>query len=118
MLTIQQITEDTLRKAGEFIFNGTKNGSLRKGLPATSADAGATLGAALTGVNLQEPAKQLVPLMSPFRQMIPRNTRAGAVASNWKAITSLSSPKLSTTSNAASFPFATTVVPKVAGYKV
>lgn len=112
-MDLRQITEDTLLKVSEAILSGTKDGTLRKALPALSADPNA-----LTGYNLEAPAKQLVALLSPFRAMIPRTTRAGAVASTWKQISALSLPKPTTAESAAGAAFTTTISNKTASYKV
>lgn len=105
--SLQQITEETLRKGADFILaNGD---GLRKDLLTTTG---------LTGINLEAPAKQLVPLLSPLRQSIGRTVRDGATASQWKAITGLSAPKLTTTETNPANAFVTTVVSKSATYKI
>ena len=42
----------------------------------------------LTGYLLEEPAKAIVPIITPLRNMIPRRNGKGAPNVNWKAITS------------------------------
>ncbi len=42
----------------------------------------------LTGYLLEEPAKAIVPVITPLRNMIPRKAGPGAPSVNWKAITS------------------------------
>lgn len=71
----------------------------------------------LIGINLEAPAKQLVPLMSPFRQSIPRVTNPGSDSTSWRAITALSMPKGTTTESAAANLFTTTTVPRSVTYK-
>ena len=109
MLNVGSITEQTREMLAKAILSGTKDGSLKKAI---------TTSTGLTGINLQAPAMQLVPLMSPLRQMIPRVTRAGATASQYKRITSLSSPKPTTTESAAGATFATVVDNPSVTYRV
>jgi len=72
--------------------------------------------AGLVGYNLQAPAQQLVPLLAPFRQSIPRRVIAGGTAINWKQITALTMPKGSVAEEAAAAMFTTTVTPRSANY--
>lgn len=76
------------------------------------------LSVGLVGFNLQAPAKQLVPLMSPFYNSIPRKVKPGANSDNWRTITALSSPELFTTENAAANLFTTTLANRSAAFKV
>jgi len=104
MLTIQEVTAQSLAEAAKVVGNGDLSKSI-------------TTATGLTGVRLDAAAKQLVPLMSPFRQSIPRMVKDGATASQWKAITGLSHPKLSVAEEAAGALFTTTVASKSASYK-
>jgi hypothetical protein len=108
MLTLEEITQQTVDQVAKAILAGSKDGTLRKALAVSDN---------LIGYNLQAPAKQFVPLMSDFARSIPRKVLPGSDSVNWKVISSLSSPKLSTTEQAAGALFTTTVVPKVASYK-
>ncbi len=107
--SLQMLSEETRGVLLKMIGDAGSNPALRKAIDTTTG---------LTGVSLEAPAKQLVPLMADFTRSIPRTVRDGATASQWKAITSLSMPKFSTTEAAASPAFTTTVAAKSAGYKV
>lgn len=108
-MNLQQITQETIEKVSAAILVGTKDGTLRKAIDTTTG---------LKGVNLEGPAHQLVPLMTALRQSIPRITKAGSSAIDWKQITKLSQPKPTVAKGAAGPLFTTTVVSKTAAYKV
>jgi len=107
--SLQALSEETRGVLLKMIRDASGDPALRKVIDISTG---------LTGINLEAPAKQLVPLMADFRKSIPRRVRDGATASQWKAITSLSMPKFSSATGAASPTFTTTVVSKSAGYKV
>ena len=46
-------------------------------------------GTGLVGYNLEAPAKQLVPFLSPLRNIIPRKVSPTGTSTHWKAITSI-----------------------------
>lgn len=46
-------------------------------------------GVGLVGYNLSAPAKQLVPFLSPLRNIIPRKVSPTGTSTHWKAITSI-----------------------------
>ena len=46
-------------------------------------------GVGLVGYNLSAPAKQLVPFLSPLRNIIPRKVSSTGTSTHWKAITSI-----------------------------
>jgi hypothetical protein len=76
MSDLTQLTAETL---------GVKDEVLKA---VTSQGYNTTLG--LTGYNLEAPAKLLVPVLSPFRNRVPRAMAPnGAAAAQWKAITGL-----------------------------
>ena len=77
-----------------------------------------TVGTGIVGYNLQAPAHQLVPLMSPFHASIPRIVKAGANSDNWRVISALSSPNPFTTESAASALFTTTLTSPTAAFCV
>jgi hypothetical protein len=104
---LQQLVQETLAKVAE-VTKGQGAG-MKKAID---------LSTGLFGFNLQAPVKQLVPLMSPFYNSIPRKVRAGANSDNWKTITAISSPELFTAERAAGNTFTMTKVDKVAAYKV
>lgn len=106
---MSQITEETIKaQVAAAIQAGQADGSIRKAIDTTTG---------LVGYVLEAPARQLVPLMTPFHQMIPRSVR-GADSVHWKVITQLGSPDIFTTERASGNRFSTTVVPKVAAYKI
>lgn len=108
-MNIQGITEETIKKAMALVPSGhNPQADVTKALDTTTG---------LIGINLDAPAKQLVPLLSPLRTMIPRTTRSGSTSSQWRAITALSNPKLSVAESAAGAAFTTTVTNKTATYK-
>jgi len=108
MLNLQQISEETLRKAAQVFLTGVGEGGIRKAIDVATG---------LVGFNLKQPAEQLVPLLSPFQQSIPRLVKPGANSNNWRQITALGSPDPFTTERAAGLKFATTLVSKVATFK-
>src|SRR3990170_2374739 len=71
------LTNDTVQKTAAAILDLQKKGLLK---------ATVDLGTGLTGTPLEAPAKLLVPLLSPFRQSISRETIGGKTQA-WKAIT-------------------------------
>ena len=95
-MDIQQITRETLDKAAAALV---ASGDIRKALAVSDG---------LVGYNLQEAAKQLVYLDSPFRRSIPRIVKPGANSDHWRTITALSSPLLFTQESAAATGFAYT----------
>lgn len=108
-MDLQAITQQTLQEATAALLKLQQEGKLQKALAVATG---------LTGYILEAPAKQLVPLMSPWRQSVPRTTKAGSNAVNWKAITAISQPKASTTESAAANEFTTTVADRSGTYKV
>lgn len=96
-MDIIALTRETLAKTREVIK--TLKPELVKGITTPSN---------LQGYSLQEPAKQLVPLLSPFQKTIPRIVKPGANSDHWRVITALSMPRLFTTTRAAGNQFATT----------
>lgn len=104
-----RISEESLAKAAEATKLAWADPSMRKAI---------TVATGLTGIVLEAPAKQLVALMSPWRQRIPRKTQPGATAVQWKAITAVvQNAKFSTTESASANAIATTVVSKSATYR-
>ena len=64
--------------------------ALQGGLAKDATVAGYTTGLGITGYNLEAPAKSLFPVLSPFRNVIPRvKAPIGAPAAHWKAITGI-----------------------------
>jgi len=108
-MDLQELIQDTLAKVAAAV-KATKEGpGMRKAIDIAQG---------LYGYSLQKPAQQLVPLMSPFYNSIPRVVKPGANSDNWKQITALSSPELFTSERAAGNLFTTTVTPKTAAFKV
>lgn len=108
-MNLGDLTERTREMLAKSILQGMKDGSLKKAISTSTG---------LTGINLEAPAKQLVALLSPFRQSIPRVVRSGATASQFKRITAISTPKITTTESAAGAAYTTTVGSVTVNYKV
>lgn len=106
---LQQITQDTIDRAVQAAIQTIRDPKLTRAID---------LATGLVGVNLQAPAKQLVPLLSPFQQSIPRIVKPGANSDTWRAITKLGSPELFTTERAAGSLFTTTLISKTETFKV
>ena len=90
----QDLTESTLA-----LLQQSRNGNLARGFALNAQDqrliqkAGITVGTGLVGYSLEAPAKLAYPVLTPFRNMIPR-VGGGAngmqsTAENWKIITAL-----------------------------
>jgi len=106
----EQITQDTLARVSAAVKGALADPKLTRAL--TVADG-------LVGLQLEAAAKQLVPLMSPFRQKIGRKGQPGSNAIQWKAITAVKqNAKFSTAESAAANAIVTTIVPKSANFKV
>jgi len=83
------------------------------------AKAGITQASGLVNYDLQRPAKQLFPVLTPLRNKLPRVSGNGGTATNWKAVTAINTLALQ--------PFVpegvrnglvtTSVVDKAASYK-
>jgi len=110
MNTLEQLTQDTLARAVE---------AYRQALQNPAAIRAIDVATGLVGLQLEAPAKQLVPLMSPFRQKIGRKSQPGSNAIQWRAITAVKqNAKFSTTEGAAAGAIATTLVSKTATFKI
>lgn len=108
-MNVQAVTQETIQRSMQAAREALANPQLTRAI---------SVGTGLVGYNLQAPAKQLVPLLSPFYNSIPRKTKPGANSDNWKAITAISSPRLFTGERKAGAKIAHTVVDKSAGFKV
>lgn len=107
---LQQITQETLERAQQAVLAAIRDPKLVRAIDTSVG---------LRGITLEAPAKQLVPLMAPFRQKIGRKSQPGSNAVQWKSITGLGvTTKFSTTESAAANPFTYTKVDKSAGFKV
>jgi hypothetical protein len=107
---LKQITEQTLERVANALKGAMNDPKLTRALSVSDG---------LVGLQLEAPAKQLVPLMSPFRQKIGRKAQAGSNAIQWKAITAVrQNAKFSTAEGAAANPIATTVVSKTQSFKI
>jgi hypothetical protein len=73
----------------------------------------------LTAYDLQAPAKQLFPVLTPLRNKIPRVSGGGDVATRWKAVTAINASKLRgfVPEGRRNGQVSTTVVPKSSAYK-
>ncbi len=108
-MDLSQLTRQTLALVSKGLLAKSTSGKLQKSISVPTG---------LTGYILEPQVSQLVPLLSDFRQSIPRKTIAGSNILNYKQITALSTPKLSTAEGAAGALFTTTVAPKAETYKV
>jgi hypothetical protein len=76
------ITADTLALTREAMANPLPFGSLAKSfVQSTNPISG------LTWYDLEKPAKELYPVITPLRNSIPRVSAAGGIQANWRAIT-------------------------------
>lgn len=105
---LETITQETLERAKSAAIQALKDPTLTRAI---------TISTGLVGINLQAPAKQLVPLQSPFYQSIVRKTKPGANSDQWRVITALGSPDPFTTTAAAANQFGTTLSSKTANFK-
>lgn len=71
---------------------------------AQATRAGITTSTGLTGYLLEAPAKAIVPVITPLRNMIPRRQGKGAPNVNWKAITSFDTNRSLGTVNEGAVP--------------
>lgn len=80
---------------------------------------GITQATGLVGYDLQAPAKQMFPVLTPLRNAIPRVSGGGDVATRWKAVTAINANKLRgfVPEGKRNGLVGTTVVPKAAEYK-
>lgn len=80
---------------------------------------GVTQATGLVGYDLQAPAKQLFPVLTPLRNSIPRVSGGGDVATRWKAVTEINAGKLRgfVPEGKRNGLLRTTVQPKSAEYK-
>ena len=75
-------TDDTLSLTREALASPMPFGSLSKSFTqSTNPISG------ITWYDLEKPAKSLVPVITPLRNMIPRVTASGGIQANWRAIT-------------------------------
>lgn len=56
--------------------------------------AGIEMATGLTAYDLQAPAKQLFPVLTPLRNVIPRVNGGGGTATNWKRVTAINTARL------------------------
>ena len=80
---------------------------------------GITQATGLVAYDLQAPAKQFIPVLTPLRNMIPRVSGGGGTATNWKSVTKINSSALRSfvPEGERNGAVATTVVDKHATYK-
>lgn len=91
MKLIQSLSELTAEAVGEFRRALTVPVPLDKMDPLQKA---ITQSTGLVYYDLQVPAKQLFPVLTPIRNKIPRRMGRGGTATNWKAVTALNSANL------------------------
>jgi len=111
-VNLQELTKQTIAEAAK-LTKGILAGSIEKAITTTTGASG------ITGYILEAPMQQLVPLLSPFRQTIPRKTQPGATAVNWKVITSINiGSKFSTAENFSANGFTYSTSDKTAAFRV
>lgn len=90
MKTIGNLSELTQQAAEDFKkLNPVSAGELQK--------AGVTTATGLVAYDLQAPAKNLYPVLTPLRNMIPRVSGGGDTATRWKRVTAINSTRLRAT---------------------
>ena len=109
MLNQGELSRQTIEQVAKAFLAGTQDGTFRKAID---------LSTGLVGVNLQAPAKQLVPLDSPFQREIKRIVKPGANSDSWRTITALGSPMFFAAERAGAYKFATTLATLSAAFKV
>jgi hypothetical protein len=72
------------------VYTEITNETVTELAKAVNTSQGYTVGLGLQGINLDGPAKSLFPVLSPFRNRVPRvQAPVGARASQWRAITQI-----------------------------
>lgn len=87
--------------------------------PGELAKAGITQSTGLVYYDLQAPAKQVFPVLTPLRNSIPRKTGGAGTATNWKTVTAINTLNLRgfVPEGKRNGVVTTTVVDKTASYK-
>lgn len=80
--TLSQIIEATRNSMGQSVYT---NPALAK----ANTTAGITQATGLVWYDLQTPAKNLFPVITPLVNMIPRRSGNGGTATNWRAVTGI-----------------------------
>ena len=110
MNPIDQLSAETIELVKQAFAKGSESIS----------NAGITTSLGLVGYNLEAPAQNLYPVLSPLRNRIPR-TKApvGSLAANWKAVTGINTANLeaSATFGTRNSAISYTEVDKAATYK-
>jgi hypothetical protein len=78
--TVELIKKSRTAPSDELMKGFTQSGSATSGL---------------TAYDLEAPAKQLYPVLTPLRNMIPRVSGKGGIQANWRAITGINTNNLS-----------------------
>src|ERR1700691_4917820 len=85
-------TTNTLAILREAMFKAGNPGDLAKSNTFVSPTS-ATVG--LQTYNLEAPAKNLYPVLSPIRNEMPRVKATGGIQANWKAVTGINTTNVS-----------------------
>lgn len=110
------VTSETLNKYQELVAGQMGQGGQNILHPLAKSY---TTGLGLVGYNLEAPAKQIVPFLSPLRNKIPRTISPTGVATHWKRITAVSpAGKLTAVEGARGSAVNTTLEDKQANYKI
>lgn len=69
--------------------------ALSEAMPLDGMRKAITQATGLVGYNLEAPSKKLIPVITPFRNKIPRDTGGKGTAVNWKAVTKINATGIS-----------------------
>lgn len=111
LANLSELTADAVNEFRKAVANPLPVNDLQK--------AGITQATGLVWYDLQAPAKQLFPVITPLRNKIPRVAGQGGTATNWKAVTGINTASLRgfVPEGKRNGAVTTTVVPKSASYK-
>jgi len=86
---LSELTQDTLKK-----FQEAAKSTNAQDFTKDASTAGISQSTGLVWYDLQAPAKNLFPVLTPLRNSIPRVSGNGGTATNWKAVTVINANKL------------------------
>lgn len=108
---LSEMTQDAVAQFSKALQNPQDASVLQK--------AGITQATGLTWYDLQAPAKNMIPIITPLRNRIARVSGSGGTATNWKSVTGINTSSLRgfVPEGKRNGAVATTVTPKSASYK-